>query len=280
MSRRASSLSNDPYRPLSGSLVGAAVQTIKEEDETYNLSEEEEQEEEITFRQAEMETIEKVLAVIDRSAEKRIKEGFSDFNFTVGVLNCFLVCATFCRFPQHFWLLYLVESFYLIPNGFWFNLRAKPLNQVLYYLDYCWVMNILGMLVLLSLTSVNDGFSQETRRQILMTAIGTSTGVLTGACLVLPFVAIVFHDARTMTGVLIHLLPTMMSYTFLWHRPKIQAAWPRIFPYDYDYSEMSFFPNDKAALIIPGTGLGSVAGNALALYLLWWILVCRRIVRI
>ena len=150
---------------------------------------------------------------------------------------------------------------------------------MLYYLDYCWVMNILCMFLLLSITSVNDGFSQETRRQILMTAIGTSTGVLTGACLVLPFVAIVFHDARTMTGVLIHLLPTMMIYTFLWHRPEIQAAWPRVFPYDYDYSEMPFFPNDKAALIIPGTGLGSVAGNALALYLLWWVLVCRRIVR-
>jgi hypothetical protein len=271
MSRSRAGVSNDPYRPLSGSLVGAAVQHIKEEDETYNVSEEEEEEEKITFRQTEIETIEKVLAVIDRSAAKRINEGFSDFNFTVGVLNCLLVSVTFCRYPQHFWLLYLIESLYLIPKGFWFNLRAKPLNQVLYYLDYCWVMNILGNVLLLSVTSLAS-FSRETRRQILMTTVGTSTGVLTGACLMLPFVAIVFHDLRTMTGVLIHLLPTMMTYTFLWHRTEISAAWPQIFPYNYEYSEMPFFPNNKAALIIPGTGLGSIAGNAIALYSFWWVL--------
>jgi len=277
------SMSNDPYRPLGGgrnSLVGAAVQTIKEEDETYNEQDDEDQQEEITFRQTEMETIEKVLAVIDRSAEKRIREGFSDLNFTAGVLNCFLVCVTFGRFPQHFWLLYLIESLYLLPQGFWFNVRAQPLNQVLYYLDYCWVMNLLGNLVLLlyvSSTLLLDLplFSRETRHQILLTAVGTSTGTLTGACLMLPFVAIVFHDLRTMTGVLIHLLPTMMTYTFLWHRTEIRAAWPRVFPYDFESSDMTFFPkdNNKSVWILPGTGLGSIAGNAIALYTLWWVLV-------
>lgn len=274
MAHATGSMSNDPYRPLSGSLVGVAIHTIKEEDESYDLTEDEQ--EEITFRQAESETIEKVLAVIDRSAGKRISEGFSDFNFTAGVLNCFLVCVTFCRFPQHFWLLYMIESLYLIPKGFLFNLRAKPLNQVLYYLDYCWVMNILAIFLLLSITSLTL-FSRETRRQILMTAIGTSTGTLTGACLILPFVAIVFHDLRTMTGVLIHLLPTMMTYTFLWHRREILAAWPQVFPYEYDISEMPFFPNaNKSLLILPGTGLGSIAGNAVALYSLWWVLVSWR----
>lgn len=58
----------------------------------------------------------------------------------------------------------------------------------------------------------------------------------------------------------------------MWHRPVIHAAWPRVFPYMYDHGEFSFFPNGKARLFVPGTGLGTVAGNAAALYTLWWVL--------
>ena len=134
-------------------------------------------------------------------------------------------------------------------------------------------MNLLAYATLLSFSFFTAAFSLETRRQLFATAVGTGTGTLTGASLVLPFVAIMFHDLRTMTAVLIHLLPTMMIYTFMWHRTAIQQAWPTVFPFHYDYEEIPFYPGDKPGLFLPGTGLGSVAGNAVALYAFWWMLV-------
>lgn len=39
--------------------------------------------------------------------------------------------------PEHIWLIYLVEGYYMIPRKFYNMWNAKPMNQALYYLDFC-----------------------------------------------------------------------------------------------------------------------------------------------
>jgi len=38
--------------------------------------------------------------------------------------------------------------------------EAKPLNQVFYYLDYCWVMNITGVIALIALYAGKSSLSE------------------------------------------------------------------------------------------------------------------------
>jgi hypothetical protein len=229
-----------------------------------------------------------VLATIDATANKRLKEGFSQFNFTAGVLNCMLVAYVFGAFPQHFWLLYIVEALILIPMKLYLNWNAKPLNEILYHLDYCWVMNIVGTFTLIALSfweslqsdnriASSSSASTEVRKQLYMTVMGVACGPLLGATLLLPFVAVVFHDVIAMTNLFIHIYPPMLMYTFRWNTDLIREAWPHIFGLDY-LDEVHFFPSRNNAasgsnwwILIPGNGLGSIAGNANALYLIWFI---------
>jgi hypothetical protein len=78
---------------------------------------------------------------------------------------------------------------------------AKPLNQALYYLDFCWCMNFLAILFLAMLLSSesSNAIGDETRAVVFKAALGVATGVLLSANIALPFVACVFHDVNTMT---------------------------------------------------------------------------------
>ena len=90
--------------------------------------------EDVIFKRGERETINKVLKETEIIALKRTAEGFNEVNFTVGVLNCFLISYMVGACPQHLWLLYVIESFYMIPRKFYNMWHAKPLNEALYYL--------------------------------------------------------------------------------------------------------------------------------------------------
>ena len=110
-----------------------------------------------------------VLREIDMISLKRSREGFNDINFTLGVLDCFLISYVIGAYPQHLCklymyylkqiiildcsfvfnlkhtlshecfagLLYFIQSFYMLPRKFYNMWNAKPLNQALYYLDFC-----------------------------------------------------------------------------------------------------------------------------------------------
>ena len=121
-STRRFGLQDDPYGSVGrGSLIGAVVHSITLQEQQEGGIPADDERDTVAFRQAEIETIEKVLGIIERSSAKRVAEGFSELNFTVGVLNCFLVCIVFSRHPEHFWLLYLVESLYAVPQVILFN---------------------------------------------------------------------------------------------------------------------------------------------------------------
>lgn len=109
----------------------------------------------------------------------------------------------------------------MIPKKFFNMWRARPLNQALYYLDFCWAMNFIAIFVILLLMmsglkgSLGEGegelVSSVARESFFNALLGVSCGPLMGANIVLPFVACLFHDVNTMTGLFIHIMPPMVS---------------------------------------------------------------------
>jgi Protein of unknown function (DUF2838) len=225
-----------------------------------------------TFSAKEETTVLKVLKHIQSIEEKQYKHGFREINFTAGVMNCFVVAYLFGAHPEHFWICYLLESLYFIPCKFLNMIRAKPLNEALYYFDFCWMMNFnaIGALTILASPSIIP-LPQDVRLFVYRGAFGIACGPLLGATLVLPFVAFVFHDVNTMTNVIIHAMPPMLLYTMRWHADDITKAWPTIFQLVDNMQDPDYFPNHGNPLFWPGTGLGSIAGNAVLIYVLWWV---------
>lgn len=227
----------------------------------------------VAFRQGEVEILSKILDEVDTTASKRMKEGFNETSFTLGVLNSFFIFFCFGRYPEHFWLVYLIETMIFVPSKFVSMYKARPLCQIFYYFDLCWFLNFVAMaaLVLFPIAHCLDviSISTELRKYIYLAAVGAGCGPLLGATAVLPFVAFLFHDYRTMTGLFIHLLPPMVIYTLLWNHEDIQEAWPNVF--DLSYIENTEFFPQSGPIFLPGTGLGSVAGNGIALYFLWFV---------
>ena len=220
------------------------------------------------YREAERDVMRRTLEEIDKVANKRIRDGFSEINFTIGVLNVILVAFTFALYPQNFWLLFLIEGILFVgakARSFW---RSKPLNNILYLLDYCWVMNILALFVLVFF--LLDGLllnpsGEALHRQVFMSSLGTACGPLLGACFILPFVCCLFHDINTLSDLFIHIFPPMVAYTLKWESAAIQDAWPNIFLLDYT-EEVSFFPNESS------TFFSCVVGSTITLYLVWFVL--------
>uniref|UniRef100_A0A7S4SVI4 Glycerophosphocholine acyltransferase 1 n=1 Tax=Ditylum brightwellii TaxID=49249 RepID=A0A7S4SVI4_9STRA len=194
-----------------------------------------------------------ILTKIDSLAQRRRSEGFDEIHFTWGVVNCLLVTFVFGALPQHFWLLYLLESFYLFPTRFKNLIRAKPMNQALYYLDFCWIMNFVGVVLLLLLVSdalIMDFSTPDIFRQYIFTGIfGIACGPLLGATAVLPFVIFLFHDVNSMTSLFIHIYPPMLMYTFKWHSSDINEAWPSIFHLNY-VDEITFFSGAESVMMV------------------------------
>lgn len=220
--------------------------------------------------ESEEEVIARVLNRIDGISQRRVEEGFSEKNFALGVLNCFALIYVFGRFPQHFWLLCMVELLYLFPKRFYDSWNSKPLKTILYYLDYCWIMNFIFVAFLLMVVfGWTIQWEDTFRYQAFQTMYGVACGPLFGAAVLLPFVAALFHDFRIMTDMFIHVLPLAILYTAKWHTTEIQQAYPSIVDLSY-MDHIKFFPQGRF-FILPCTYLGTVAGNTLALYVVWFV---------
>ena len=216
------------------------------------------------FRAAELKTVDKALDEVDRIVSQLMAGFFKEFNFACGVLNTLLVTYVFAAHPQHFWLLYLFEGLYLLPRNLYDRVQAKPLNRVLSYLDYCWMMNTVALLSLICLvlhSTLHLPFSDAARKQLFVLLIGTACGPLMGAAMVLPFVALLFHSIDTMTGLFIHIFPPMLAFTLRWYPDLVRQAWPGVFKLDY-LSEVHYYY---------GGGLSTVAGCSIACYFAWLI---------
>jgi len=209
--------------------------------------------------------IQNVIDELDLQAAKRVKEGFNEVAFTLGVLNCFLILFIFDDFPQHFWLLFLVEAFFFVPRKFYQMIHAVP-NQALYYLDFCWIMNFIGVIVLLILMFGKNVLPEQLIKVIFSAAYGVSCGPLLGANLALPFVALIFHDVSSMTSLFIHIYPPLLLYIMRWKAEEVVDAWPNTFQLDYD---VNFFPS--ADDYYGSSFVQSIFGATTILYFMWFI---------
>lgn len=225
----------------------------------------------VSSRTAEIRLLQSALEEVDRIAAKRMADGLNEINFTIGVVNTMLVVFVLGVYPEHFWLLYLIEGLYLLPSRFIANTRTKPLNSALFFLDFCWVMNALALVILAVFaleSAIGISGNEAIHRQIFLAAVGIACGPLLGATAVLPFCCLMFHDANTLAGFYIHMFPPCVMYTFVWHAAEIKEAWPSIFFLDY-LGEIQFFPSSGEKWPL---ALGYIAGNAVVLYAAWWVL--------
>lgn len=166
------------------------------------------------------------LSVVDELDSLQKQQEFKNWKFTWGLLNCLCIAYAFGALPQHFWILYAVETVFWMTYKFRNMLRARPLCEALYYLDFCWVMNTLGVsyTVLLIVSGhlhgeVDSAFATlipiEWRRQALLAAFGIFCGPVFMAGVMLPFVAFLFHDVNSKFCFfpLLFLISTQESHT-------------------------------------------------------------------
>jgi len=206
--------------------------------------------------------IQQVLDKVEKQSQRRARAGLSEINFTLGVLNSFLIVYVFGAYPQHFWILYIFEALVLIPIKYKEMKEMKPLNGKFFVLDFCWCMNFIGVfaLILLIISKESEGF----HKKLFCASYGVACGPLLGAAFVLPFVSLVFHAFGTMCDLFIHIYPPMLMYTLRWKTDEILKAWPNVFDLNY---VVHFFPKTSWGLL----GENSIFGNAILLYFLWFI---------
>ena len=219
----------------------------------------------ISFQKNELKTVDKALKEVDRIVHSIMGNFFKEFHFACGVLNSLFVTFVFANVPQHFWLLFLVEGLFMLPANLYGRIKAKPLNRVLSYLDFCWMSNTVALFFLVCLVvcaSINVEFPHEVRKKLFLWTLAIACGPLLGAAIAFPFVALLFHDIDTMTGLFIHIFPPMVAYTFRWHSEEIRVAWPGVFKLDY-LTEVNFFE--------PGRFLNTISGTGLSFYFAWLV---------
>ena len=97
----------------------------------------------------------------------------------------------------------------------------------------------------------------------LKNLLGTACGPLFGSTAVLPFISLIFHDLHSMTSVFIHFYPPLLFYILRWKSDEVIASWPSVFHLEHD---IEFFPKHSF--------LGTVFGNTIIAYLMWYIPYC------
>ncbi len=144
------------------------------------------------------------LEVLDKVEEiqntTRKKRGFKGNKFAFGLVNCLLIAYMFGAHPEHFWILYAVETFFWMTYKFRGMYNAKPLSEALYYLDFCWVMNATGVTIItvvIVLDSRLDIIPYGFRKSLFLACFGVFCGPVFMAAMVLPFVAFLFHDVNS-----------------------------------------------------------------------------------
>mmetsp|Transcript_14516 Transcript_14516/g.27309 ORF Transcript_14516/g.27309 Transcript_14516/m.27309 type:complete len:400 (-) Transcript_14516:149-1348(-) len=224
----------------------------------------------VAFRDGSTIAIQRALEELERQATIRVHDGFSEMNFTLGVMNSLLVTYVFSAFPQHLWLLYLFEAAIIFPLIIKFLMQSTPERKIAYLLDFCWVMNIAGVLSLFFLFAGRANVSNELRYQVFLAAYGTACGPLLGATGLLSFVSLIFHHIHSMASVFIHFFPPLLFYILRWQGDLVTDAWPNTFHLDYD---VVFFPN-RSMDGVSHNFTGTVFGNTVIAYFCWFIPYC------
>mmetsp|Transcript_49711 Transcript_49711/g.116082 ORF Transcript_49711/g.116082 Transcript_49711/m.116082 type:complete len:366 (+) Transcript_49711:79-1176(+) len=201
----------------------------------------------------EIELVRRCLSVIEERAKKFESQGMTKGNFVFGVANSFFVVWAFGALPGYFWIVYLVEVFLLLPLRWLKMIAARP-REHLYWLDFCWMANFGGVIVLLALLTTD--VSAATQKWCFCVAWGLGNGPLLGAAALLGN-ALLFHDFDNTSSVLIHLFPALVMFEMGWNREIVHANFPEIFKYE-------FFPEIDM--------WGDIYCKSAFVYGVWWVL--------
>lgn len=216
-----------------------------------------------SFDDVSPETVRYVLNKLEGEAQKKVSEGFNPFNFAFGVANTHLIVYMWAVYPQHFWILYLIEAGFFLTFRFLKLMKKKPLNQALHYLDFCWVTNIACFIFLCIVLFVGGHsilFSELFRQEFFNLAFGVACGPLFGALIVTPL-PLLFHSNEIMASVFIHFFPPLQLYILRWNSAVMKEVWPTFWFPDFDF--LYFWPRQGF--------FGSVFGNSLIFYFAWAI---------
>jgi len=180
----------------------------------------------------------KCLNLFEEVSHKRQREGLSPVTFAAGVLNTILVAYTFGAHPENFWLLSAIEMLVLFSIRGYNQCRAKPLNQTLYWLDFCWVSSFLGCFLMIGLfidahtAGTMNVITHEQRRFVFLAYWAIGNGPLIFAVGALGN-SLIFHDGNNLASLFIHYFPSLICYVLRWQRDRTVEAWPHVFELDY-----------------------------------------------
>jgi hypothetical protein len=214
-----------------------------------------------TFNELSPETVKTILHELEVTAAKRVNDGLNRFNFTFGVANTHLIVYMWAIYPQHFWILYLIEASFFLSFRFYKLCNKKPLNQALHFVDFCWFTSIsfyIFFCIVLFAGGHQKMFSEVFREEFFLLAFGVACGPLMGALIITPL-PLIFHNNETMASVFIHFFPPLQLYILRWNSSVMKEVWPTFWFSDFDFS--NFWPQ--------GQFTRSIFGNSLIFYFCW-----------
>ena len=231
----------------------------------------------LEYQKGQQEALQVIVNRITEIEKHTRLKGMKEWRFTIGLVNCLLIAYVFGAYPGYFWILYLVESTFWITSKFRKMYDAKPLSEIFYYFDFCWMMNFLGIF-LFTMFAFRWDYTHiaepetvaELRKQLFLASFGIACGPIFLAAMALPFVAFLFHDTNTMTNLVIHILPSMLNYVLRWQPETMKEAFPNLFDLDYVLREEDEILAEIPFWQNPFEG-GSVGRNAIIVYMMWWI---------
>lgn len=187
-------------------------------------------------------TILRCIGVLKARSRRHKDKGLNKMTFFFGVTNVLIVTWCLGAVPEDFWVVYIVETVILFWLRWKHMIHAEPC-EVYYWLDFCWVANMLASIALIAYL-VDAYFNSpalnflmvlnasDVRETLFCMFWGIATGPLLCAVGALGN-ALVFHDVDNTVGVFIHLTPSLLAYTLRWHREAVLEAWPGMFHLNY-----------------------------------------------
>ena len=197
--------------------------------------------------------------------------------FDAGVLNLVFASWLFGAYPEHYWVLYLLEFPVLTLT---IALKWRESNRLLYMVEFCWVINAAGwlylVLELLPFLGAGGGvhaLAAPVRLGLAHALFATANGPLALSVFALSN-ALVFHDVDRWGSIVIHFGPALVSWSLTWKSAAVQAAWPGAFGALATQAAACATHRAGAARAAceQENAAATAAANApLALYFGWWL---------
>lgn len=171
--------------------------------------------------------------------------------------------------PEHFWILYIIESLYFFPFRMYIDWKTKPLRTIFYEFEYCWIVNfVMFFLFVLLAFAKRFSFHSGVNDAICMMLFGTACGPLLAATMVLPL-PLLFHSVDIMSSIFIHFFPPALMYIHRWRNEDLVEAWDFLLDIRFNLQMKSFWPIHSFS-----DATLSLFNIMMCQYFTWFVLYC------